>query len=342
MMMKISVASALALFVPSSMAADLNLRSAFQPLVASAATETYSARIVVGGLFQMVSDDEVNFISQQAMTAYNTAFGFDKAGQKIGSIKTHGFSTIPSDAFWWTDNSQDEEEAAFISADVDVFYYKTALGSASELGALHMQFEQDLCDRLQKSTYTNLAHSKDCSFSFLEKTGLDNEGPIETAYTQEGVTEAQLSLVGLNNELTESESDLLNKIVTNAHNEAFASSGLSLDFFQTVADFPVGDEGWINMYCTWCCPYDDDDPRCNNKTATIVVARVSAGGPIDQVKYMDAKIYHSHFENFVCFKLRTTGNPTFENVHDCRFNFVYHPVVKPAVVEQQVDELVVH
>ncbi|KAL7561727.1 hypothetical protein ACA910_010941 [Epithemia clementina (nom. ined.)] len=331
--MKIAL-STLPLLV-STAAADLSsLRSSFYQMVSSAATETYDARIVVGGLSGMVSDDEVNYISKQVLTAYNKAFGFDNAGQKLGDVKTRGYATIPADSFWWEPTDK-QGEAAFINAQVDVFYYKDGFGSASDFGDLHEKFEQDLCDRLQKSSFSNLAHAKDCSFSFLEHTGLNNEGPVETAYGHGEITEAQLTLVGLANEMTESDNELLNKVVTAAHNEAFANSALSLGLFETLADVHVGDqhEGWLHT-CGLCCPYDDDDPRCCCRAddVTVVVARVAAAGPIEQVNYRHAKISHADFQDFVCFKLRNSGSATFEHVHDCTFNFVYNPVRKTPVV----------
>ena len=337
--MKLSLAFLTMLFT-SSAAADFSLRAAFQEMVASASTESYNARIVVGGLSDMVSDEEANYITKQAQAAYNQAFGFDKAGQKLGDIKTQGFSTIPSDSFWWTPSStslvkNSQEEAAFINAQVDVFYYKdSVLGATADLGLLHEQFQYDLCDRLQKSSYVNLVHAKDCTFSFLEHTGLNTIGPVETAYGHGEITEAQLTLIGLPHELSDRDNQILNKVVLKAHNQAFSNSALSLGLFQTVADIAVGGhQGWLDRSCGLCCPYDDDDPRCccNAKAdeATIVVARVAAAaGPIEQVSYRHAKISHGDFEDFVCFELRQSGSATFEHVHDCTFNFVYNPVGK--------------
>ena len=336
--MKLSLAALTMLF--SSAAADFSLRAAFQEMVASASSESYNARIVVGGLSDVVSDEEANFITKQAQAAYNQAFGFDKAGQKLGDIKTQGFSTIPSDSFWWTPSStslvkNSQEEAAFINAQVDVFYYKdSVLGATADLGLLHEQFQFDLCDRLQKSSYVNLVHAKDCTFSFLEHTGLNTIGPVETAYGHGEITEAQLTLIGLPHELSDHDNQILNQVVLKAHNQAFSNSALSLGLFQTVADIAVGGhQGWLDRSCGLCCPYDDDDPRCccNAKAdeATIVVARVAAAaGPIEQVSYRHAKISHGDFEDFVCFELRQSGSATFEHVHDCTFNFVYNPVGK--------------
>ena len=337
--MKLSLASLTMLFT-SSAAADFSLRAAFQEMVVSASTESYNARIVVGGLSDMVSDEEANYITKQAQAAYNQAFGFDKAGQKLGDIKTQGFSTIPSDSFWWTPSStslvkNSQEEAAFINAQVDVFYYKdSVLGATADLGLLHEQFQYDLCDRLQKSSYVNLVHAKDCTFSFLEHTGLNTIGPVETAFGHGEITEAQLTLIGLPHELSDRDNQILNRVVLKAHNQAFGNSALSLGLFQTVADIAVGGhQGWLDRSCGLCCPYDDDDPRCccNAKAddATIVVARVAAAaGPIEQVSYRHAKISHGDFEDFVCLELRQSGSATFEHVHDCTFNFVYNPVGK--------------
>ncbi|KAL7558316.1 hypothetical protein ACA910_019347 [Epithemia clementina (nom. ined.)] len=330
--MKVSAFAFASLF-SSAAAVEFSLRSAINSFLESAATETYDARIVIGGLYDMVSDDEVKYVSKEVVAAYNNAFGFDKAGQRIGNMETRGFSTIPSDSFWWTDKKEDsDEEAAFINAQVEIQYYKDGFGAPSNWGSLHQQFEQDLCDRLRKSGFANLAHAKDCFFSFLEHGGLNNQGPVETAYANEEINEAQITLVGLKNEMSQSDNDLLNKVVTEAHSEAFSKSGLSIASFQTIADIPVGEHlGWLHT-CGLCCPYDDDDPRCccreNADEVTIVVGRVAATGASStnyQVGFQHAKISHADFENFVCFKLRSSGNPTFEGVHDCRFNFVYNP-----------------
>ena len=284
----------------------------------------------------MVSEQEVKYVSKQAVTAYNHALGLDKAGQKIATLDARGFSTIPADSFWWTtENKKDNEEAAFINAQVEVQYYKDAFGATqtTNVASLHEAFEQDLCDRLRKSGFANFASAKDCSFSFVEHSGLNSQGPVETAYANEAITEAQLSLLGLANEMSPADSDLLNKIVTESHSDAFSKSGLAITSFETIADIAVGGdhEGWLQRSCGLCCPYDDDDPRCccnaNADAVTIVVGRVAATGPVQQVPYKNAKTLHVDFENFLCFKLRASGNPNFAHVHDCSFNFVYKPSV---------------
>ena len=339
--MKISLLT-FASFVASATAAEFSLRSAFGSFLDSAATETYDARIVIGGLHDVVSPEEVKYVSKQAVAAYNHALGFDKAGQKIANLEARGFSTIPADSFWWTTtNKQDNEEAAFINAQVEVQYYKDGLGAveAANFASLHQAFENDLCERLRKSGYANFARAKDCSFSFVEHSGLNSQGPVETAYANEAITEAQLSLLGLANEMSPVDSVLLNKIVTESHSEAFFKSGLAITSFETIADIPVGGDhqGWLQRSCGLCCPYDDDDPRCccnaNADAVTIVVGRVGATGPVEKVTFKNAKISHADFENFLCFKLRTSGNPTFANVHDCSFNFVYNPVQSAVVSE---------
>ena len=106
----------------------------------------------------MVSPQQVQYVSQQVVAAYNHALGLDKAGQKIATLDARGFSTIPADSFWWTtkENKQDNEEAAFINAQVQVQYYKGAFGfgathQTTNVASLHEAFEQDLCNRLRAS-----------------------------------------------------------------------------------------------------------------------------------------------------------------------------------------------
>ena len=151
-------------------------------------------------------------------------------------MDARGFSTIPADSFWWTttENKQDKEEAAFINAQVQVQYYKDALGfgathQTTNVASLHEAFEQDLCDRLRKSGFANFASAKDCSFSFVEHSGLNRQGPVETAYANQAITEAQLSLLGLANQLSLSDRDLVNQIVTESHRQAFCHVGSGHD-----------------------------------------------------------------------------------------------------------------
>jgi hypothetical protein len=340
--MKISIFALAAL--ASSVSAELSLRASISSFLNSAETEAHDARIVVGGITgDALNEQDAALVTEEAKAAYNNVFGFDTAGQKFGDIKTRGFSKVPADACWWGDEKS--HDAALVSAQVDVLSYREGFNGVSSFGDLHKKFEQDLCDRLRKSDVSKFSQAKDCSFSFVEHSGLTkNKGPVEASYTEQGENlDAQLMLVGLNGELSEKNVEFLNKVVVESHNKAFQTLGISIESFQTLAQVHTGkaNQGWLDQ-CTFCCWVPDDD-RYDCPTyldeVTILPARIRGATVYDDNNdsnknknvNVQTKMSHADFENLVCLELRTSGNPVFEHVHDCNFHFIYNPVGKSGI-----------
>ncbi len=237
----------------SSVSADFSLRGiSANDLLSSGQTEIYDARIVVGGLRDVISDEEGQQVAKVAMAAYNDVFRVSNTGQKINGIETTAATTIPSDRLWWTGECRfcsepppfssskldiKQEETAFINARVELSSFEDSVFLGlfldqhdSNPKALHHQFEEGLCQRLRLSGMRNFAKAEDCSFSFLAKPGMTKQVPAQKTYTESKDNEAQaeLILVGLKNEMTLSDVQFLNEVVVSAHNEAFAKFGLVL------------------------------------------------------------------------------------------------------------------
>jgi hypothetical protein len=349
--MKISALAVASLI--SSVSAEFNLRAAVNQLLSTGQDETYDARIIVGGLKGIITNVEAEQVAKQAMAAYNDIFSVTNTAQKLNDIEATAATNIPSDSFWWTGECRfcskspsaklSQEEAAFINARVEFSSFEDAAFLGMFLGQqaadpvdLHLKFEEDLCDRLRLSGIPNFAKAKDCSFSFLAKPGMTDQVPVKNTYmTSNGKTaQAELILAGLKKGITNADVQFLNEVVVDAHNEAFAKYGLSLGFFEGLADVAVGGfQGWLQQ-CTPCC--FDDEPLCPDdavqNTVTVIVGNAmplrSASLSAVELKPMDAEITNKAFDTLVCMKLRNSGNPTFEDVHTCNFNFVYTEVGK--------------
>jgi len=343
---------ALASIMFSSASAELSLRSAMDWLSANdAQVEVYDARIVVGGLQDVISDAEANQVATHAKAAYNDVFRASSTGQKLNDIETTAAANIPSDSFWWTGECRfcsnnmkiAEEEAAFINARVE-FTESMGIFASSEGHAttnLHMKFEEDLCDRLRMSGIPNFAKAKDCSFSFLAKPGMTEQVPVEKTYSSGGsLAQAELILAGLKNGINSEDIKFLNEVVVKAHNQAFAKFGLTLGSFQALADVAVGGfQGWLQQ-CSPCCY--DDEPLCPDdavqNTVTVIVGNAMPLPTTSllsaEFKPVDAEISNQAFDTLICTHLRNSGNPSFEDVHTCSFNFVYTEVGKDSTALQ--------
>ena len=328
--MKISIFALSAL--ATSACAELNLRASMSSILNSAEIESHEVRIVVGHVSGALDEQEAAAIAKEAKAAYNDVIGFDHAGQTFVEIKTRGFSKVPADARWWDDETTNE--AVMVNAQVDVLYYKEGFNEVSSFREFHKKFEQDLCERLRKSDISKFSQAKDCSFSFVEHSGLTNKGPVEAAYTEQGGnSDAQLMLVGLHGEMSKENVEFLHQVVVQAHNKAFQTSGLSIESFKTLAQVQVGqaNQGWLDQ-CPFCCRPDARRCPTSLDEVTIVAARIS-GATVSSDKNVNvlAEISHADFESLVCLELRTSGNAVFEHVHDCNFHFVYNPVGKAAI-----------
>jgi hypothetical protein len=329
----------------SSASAEFNLRAAVNQfiLTSDSEVETYDARIVVGGLKDVITNAEAKQVAKQAMAAYNEVFSVSSAGQKLGNIEATGATNIPSESFWWSGaKTSQDDEAAFINTRVEFSSFEESafLGlffdqQVSDPLDLHLQFEEDLCNRLRSTGISNFVDAKDCSFSFLAKPGMTEQVPVENTYASSHGTmaQAELILAGLKDGMTKDDMQILNQIVVNSHNEAFAKYGMTLDSFQALADVAVGGfQGWLKQ-CTPCC--NDDETTCPDdaiqNTVTVIVGNampVRTSNNLKDFKPMDAQISNNAFDILVCTKLRNSGNPTFEDVHTCSFNFVYTEVGK--------------
>ena len=169
-----------------------------------------------------------------------------------------------------------------------------------------MNFEKRMCKKLRASGLAIFAQAKDCSFDILE-----NPGSFSTRLSEKIVYDAQdarptdveLSMVGVDKDLSADEVKFMESTIRDTHNNAFGKVGYALTKFDAVSFVSV--EGSLLV----------------SGTAVPVIHK----GEHNPEPSVTASMHHA-FEIVFCDKLKNSGMSVFASVRDCAFNFVYNPV----------------
>jgi hypothetical protein len=186
-----------------------------------------------------------------------------------------------------------------------------------KLVGLQDELNAKFCSKLQNSGSELLAHSRDCSISFLDMSaGKANQ--------------AQVTLKGLLHDFTQEDTDIFNQAVTAAYNDAFSSAGHTIGSIEAVADIDMV----AVTQCRYCKPDDDMLAAAASTSSTVILAHVGVGQcryckPDDDsydVERSAHDLMEAAFHKTVCVKLQNSGSANFANVHGCDFSFVYSAV----------------
>lgn len=179
---------------------------------------------------------------------------------------------------------------------------------------LHSNFQKLMCKELRSSGVVNFAQVSKCSFDVLE-----NPGSFLTRFSEENAYEAmngrvadvELSMLGLTQELSQSELGFLEGAVVEAHNDAFEATGYQLKNFATVS-------------------FVDTDDAMNGAGLFFAQATPIVLDEAPEKTY-DLAVIHQAFELSFCSKLKNSGLAAFSSVNQCLFRFVYNPITETKV-----------
>ena len=317
--MKFSAAVSVLAASFASAKGETMLRSAAKFLGVTSDSAVYDARMIVSGIPKDLTALEADRMAKEAMAAYNEVF----SKEKLNAAKATA-STMMDDGKTVFTNAQ------FILEESAIFGFDSEADTLN----LHKEFEEHFCEHLQETGLPVFSQAKDCSFSFLAKPGMTSQVPIESTYTSShgSPAQAELILAGLKDgAMTKADQELLEKVVVESHNEAFAKWGLALASFDVITDVHVGGfQGWLGQ-CSPCC--NDDEPLCpddaTQNTVTVVAANtmpVLAASGVEGFRKVDAEIANNAMDTLVCTKLRNSGRASFAGVHTCSYQFVYTEV----------------
>jgi hypothetical protein len=316
-------------------ARDFNLRAAANRLLGGESSDPADARIIVHGLLNDASAEDLKIISKSAVAAYNSAYS--AAGHSLTALKTKISIPVPDKVGIWSDcrwcSSDDAVTLADSNTQGELVFVEIMTGGSAKHDAatslqtkafnfvnfedIHKTFEDDFCWLLRVSGSANLANARDCSFSFLETPGKSELVPSESAYasTNGDATEAQVIIHGTLHDFTKKEFSLINKSIILAYSEAYTNAGYTISEFEA--------SNVIDMPETGCMMVN---------AAKMVFARIRPGSTPDDdntaVVLKDSQIafMHDAFEKAFCTKLQNSGLANFASAHDCSFRFVYSPV----------------
>jgi hypothetical protein len=313
-------------------ARDFNLRAAAIKFLHAESSDPADARIIVHGLIDDASAEDLEIISKSAVAAYNSAYA--ATGHSITAFKTKYFFPIPD-----TDDFR-STELVFVQIVPGGSVKNDAVASlrmkTTNFEDIHKQFEDNFCGLLRVSSSANLVNARDCSLSFLDTPGESDLVPSESAYasTNGDATEAQVIIHGTLDDFTEKEFALINPSIESAYNEAYTKAGYTINDFEakTVIDMPTGCRS---------CSRGKDAMMLN--ASKMIFARIQLGcqdcnpddSSIDVVlKDSQIALMHQAFERSFCTKLKNSGLANFANIHDCSFRFVYNPVGQAESAQQ--------
>lgn len=327
--------AAVVLAFASSVTADFNLRAKGNKVTVG--NDKAEARIVVHGLIKDASDEDLQIIGKMAVNAYNKAYqqaGYAIDGYKAeltaSDIETVGFNYdcrfCPPD----DDSTAFKETAQLVLAHVNVGF--DGESQAANLAAVHRNFEASFCADLRASGSTNLAKVRDCSFSFLDMPGApDRNIPIvhQGKASKAVQSEVQVMIGGIKRDVTPKDLAVIDKAITEAYNDVYASAGYSIKAYETEAGLTVPTEGdsaqlligtvgtigW--SYDCRFCPPDDD--------ATAFATQAS---------HAQLGSMHQAFETAFCNKLKKSGLSNLENAHGCSFRFVHNAALTEMAVQK--------
>ena len=179
-------------------------------------------------------------------------------------------------------------------------------------GNAHVKFEQYLCKNLRTSGLANFANAKDCAIKFLEIPGTSELRPSEENAYQVAHGQAmdvQVSMAGVDKELSTIDMKILEAATFDAHTEAFHQTGLKLKDMEVSSAVQTTDN-------------------------TLVFASAKPDLVESEMvgKSFNIAYYHRAFEFGLCSKLQGSGAHAFAGVHDCSFRFVYNPAQEAATV----------
>jgi DNA-binding protein YbaB len=232
--------------------AQCNLRA--NKLHAPLSSDLAEARVVIHGLTEDASREDLEIVEKSVIAAYNSAY--QTAGYSLKSFEGQLSATVPDMVDWMQDDvaalKQSHEQGQLVLAtvqsirDLDCSPHDDASAMKHNLGDLHKDFENKLCASLRALGSANLANARDCSFAFLDMPGQSGESwPIETASTltsAEKKIESQVLLHGTLHDLTKEDKLILDDIIVAAYNKAFSKAGYMLASFESVRD--IDTVGW--------------------------------------------------------------------------------------------------
>ena len=112
-----------------------------------------------------------------------------------------------------------------------------------KVSQLHQTLQKRVCQQLRTSGVANFAHVQHCAVDVLENPGsLTTRLSEQNAYEAMNglVTDVELSMLGLSQDLTLTDLAFLQDAVVQAHNDAFADTGYQIKNFATVSFMDTG------------------------------------------------------------------------------------------------------
>jgi DNA-binding protein YbaB len=257
--------------------AEFNLRAAANNLQRPSSSDPAEARVVIHGLTEDASLEDLEVIEKSAIAAYNSAY--EIAGYSLKSFEAQLSATVPDMADWMPDcrfcppdddaaalNKQTPEKGLLLLATVQSSWNPDcrfcppdddASAIKQNLGDLHKDFENKFCASLRALGSANLANARDCYFAFLDMPGQSGESlPIETATLTSSAgkkIESQVVLHGTLHDLTKEDQVILDDSILAAYNEAFSKVGYTLESFESVSNTDIDTVGrrWYHWHPSW-------------------------------------------------------------------------------------------
>ena len=333
--------------------AEFNLRAAVKKLTMNSSNEPTNAevRVSIHGMNGEATAKDMEIIHYTIKKAYNQAY--KTKGYSMESFEPQFSAPVPFEVSWDpTCRLCPPEDATFAASNMEgqMFLGEVKVSwdptcrlcppdtTIKNLGDVHAAFEKDFCAGLRQSGSKNLAHARDCTFSFLDTTGHNEENiPIQSEEGKNKKTETQLTLQGTLHSFSEKDLEILDEAVIAAFDDAFYSAGYSLGSFVSNADLDIPSKVSWDPTCRLCPPDADiaGDAKLIMSTAaplgwdpTCRLCPPEDGAMVANLSDAKLGFLHKAFENTLCTKLQKSGSANFANVHDCIFRFVYAPVAE--------------
>ena len=333
--------------------AEFNLRAAVNKLTMNSSNEPTNAevRVSIHGMNGEATAADMEIIQSNIEIAYNNAY--QTTGYSMESFEAQLSAPVPDNVSWDPRcRLCPPEDATFAASNTEgqMFLGQVKVSwdprcrlcppdtTIKNLGDVHAAFEKDFCAGLRQSGSMNLAHARDCTFSFLDTTAQNEENiPIQSGEGKNKKTETQLTLQGTLHSFSETDMEILDEAVVAAFNDAFYSAGYSLGSFVSTADLDIPSKVSWDPTCRLCPPDADiaGDAKLIIATATPLgwdpscrLCPPEDGAMIANLSDAKLAFLHKAFENTLCTKLQKSGSANFANVHDCSFRFVYAPVAE--------------
>jgi hypothetical protein len=335
--------------------AEFNLRAAVNKFTSSSSNEPTNAevRVSIHGMKGDASAGDMEIIHSSIKKAYNHAY--QTTGYSMDLFEAQLSAPVPDKVSWDpycrlcppedTMVASSNTEGQMFLGQVKVSWDPYCRlcppevdATIKNLGDVHAAFEKEFCAGLRQSGSKNLAHARDCTLSFLDTTGQNEENmPIQSKEGKGRKTETQLTLQGTLHNFSEKDMEILDEAVIGAYNDAFSSAGYSLGSFVSTADLDIPSKVSWDPYCRLCPPDADmaGDAKLIISTAAPLgwdpycrLCPPEEGAMVADLSDAKLAFLHTAFENTLCTKLQKSGSANFANVHDCSFRFVYAPVAE--------------